>query len=452
MVLLQVLRFFPRYVDDADDFSVRQASQRLRPWVDKLLLLGVADIRGLRLNADMVACPQVLGQLTLRHLELELTDSSMPHLKEIMGALHKCNTLEYITIGQFNHDCLWPRYTDELPDLCLCKAPNLKHVHLQACFPYGRLCLPPGCQVRLDLNSYPYLWEHKWQSKYGRILMACIPVMCLDINYTCGRPWPSHMQEFKALQYLEMKHPPSHTDLATLQHIPRVKLRLLYNTIKHTAGSWQSLEIYSHDGFDIGFADIDAFVRDNARYLLISGKGTPAWRGMRDALCVASTRQGVAFFKRDRTNGSYENARLSSIKEMIDPTDPHLICVEDFWPKARMWSCLNPTSLDPKGDVAGGDRVLRCPRQLYDSSSEDSHWNSSSDSEFEAEAEAEFELEAGSEVYPDSDLGYDSDASMDSHSSVHLGEYCAALSDWEALDDSDDGEHARQLPFWGCLT
>ena len=450
VVLWQGLRFFPRYDDDAEDFSVPQASQCLRPWVSKLVQLGVADLRGLRLNADMIACPKVLCQLALRHLELELTETSMSHLEDIMAALNQCYTLEYISIGQFDRDFLSPRSTNELPDLCLCKAPNLKHVYLRACFPEGRLCLPPGCQVRLDLDSYPYSWERKWESKYGRILGACIPTMCLDINYAYGRPWLSHMQCFKALQYLELSNPPQLTDLAMLQQIPHVKLKLNKDTIQHTAGSWQSLEIHSYNGFCISFADVDAFVRDNARYLFISGKGTQAWRNMRYSLKAASEREGVAFFNRNRTNGSYHDARLSSIEYMVDLMDPHLVYVDDFWPEACMWSCLNPKTLDPKGDVAGERSALRRPRQLYDSSSEDSHWNFSSDSEFEAEAE--FEPEAGSEMYPDSELDYNSDASLETQSSIDRSEYGETLSEWEAPYDLDHEEDARQLPFWGCLT
>ena len=78
-VPLQVLRFFPRDDNDADDFSVRQASHRLRPWVNKLLQLGIVDIQGLRLNAGIIACPKVLGQLHLRHLELEIEQSFKGH-------------------------------------------------------------------------------------------------------------------------------------------------------------------------------------------------------------------------------------------------------------------------------------------------------------------------------------------------------------------------------------
>lgn len=98
MVLLQVLRFFPQYEDDADDFSVRQASQRLRPWVNKLLQLGIADIRGLRLSADMITCPKVLSQLPLRFLELEIEQGLLAPLEMIMEVLGQCTTLEHLFI------------------------------------------------------------------------------------------------------------------------------------------------------------------------------------------------------------------------------------------------------------------------------------------------------------------------------------------------------------------
>ena len=94
MVLLQALRFFPQYDDDADDFSVHRASQQLRPSVNRLLQHGIAELRGLRLNANIIACPIVLGQLSLRHLELETVGASMARLKEVTAALSECATLE----------------------------------------------------------------------------------------------------------------------------------------------------------------------------------------------------------------------------------------------------------------------------------------------------------------------------------------------------------------------
>lgn len=95
-----------------------------------------------------------------------------------------------------------------------------------------------------------------------------------------------------------MKNPQQLTDLAMLQHVPHVKLELYQNTLLHTAGSWQSLEINSYDGFEISFADIDAFVRDNRRYLLEAFLRPKAWRSMVGALKVASQRQGGMFCRK----------------------------------------------------------------------------------------------------------------------------------------------------------
>ena len=69
---MQVLKFFPLYEDDADDSTWHRISKRLRPFVDKLLRLGLAHLWGLRLDADILAYPELLGQLPLRHLELEV--------------------------------------------------------------------------------------------------------------------------------------------------------------------------------------------------------------------------------------------------------------------------------------------------------------------------------------------------------------------------------------------
>ena len=145
----------------------------------------------------------------------------------------------------------------------------MKHVHLQGTLPKRRLCLPQGCQVRLDFDEFPFSWDRKWQSKFGRILMACIPVMCLKFGYYWRSSWPSHLQDFKVLQYLELVHPPELTDLARLNGIPHVRVELDLDaeedTLLHGAGSWQSLEISSYYGFAISFADTDAFVRSNPK-------------------------------------------------------------------------------------------------------------------------------------------------------------------------------------------
>ena len=120
-LMVQVLRFFPRDDDDADDFSVRQASHRLRPWVNKLLQLGIVDIQGLRINAGIVSCPKVLSQLPLRFSELEIEQSFKGDLKEIMEALGQCTTLEYLSIEQHEKPKSGHPRVGELPDLCLCK-------------------------------------------------------------------------------------------------------------------------------------------------------------------------------------------------------------------------------------------------------------------------------------------------------------------------------------------
>ena len=289
--------------------------------------------------------------------------------------------------------------------------------------------------------------------------MASIPVMRLDHHATYeDKLQPLKMQGFKALQYLELMHFSPGSDLAMLRHIPHIKLKLSSGTIKHSAGSWQSLEIDGqHGGFDIKFANIDAFVRDNAKYLFISRKGTKAWRSMRDSLDAACKRQGVALFKRDRLDEHFSDSRLSSIERMIDVYAQHLVFLDEFWPEACMWSCLNPASPDPKDDVTEGDCLLRRPRQLYDSSSHsDWYWESASDSESDFDSDSESETESKPKAGADSEMfsksEAESGASLGPQSSVDLNDYCGALSEWEALNDLDRKEDVRQLPFWGCLT
>ena len=440
MVLLQVLRFFPRYDDDADNFSGHHTSQQLRPWVNKLLQLGIADLRGLQLNGDIIAYPKVLGRLPLRHLELDIGGCSMAHLEEIMAALDQCTTLEYLSIAHLETCKLGFTSVVELPDLCLCKAPNLKHVYLQDSVPRKRLCLPPECKVRLNLDGHFESWEYIMQKKHGRILRACISVMHLKLACCYKGSWLSHLQDFKALQFMELVSPQMLSDLAQLDGIPHVRLEvgimLGENTLLHTAGSWQSLEVCGYDGFSISFADIDSFVGSNHKYLFISHKATKAWRGMRDSLDAARKRQGVSFFKHDRTDGSYETAKLSSIPEMISSKDAHLVCVKELWPEECMWSCLHPTA----SELRGG--------QLYYSSSSDFETGSGSNSDPEAEAESktESESDSDSETDPESETGSESGASLGSQASVDLSDYCTALS------EVDREHHAKRLPFWGCLT
>ena len=238
-MLLQVLKVFPRYEDDADDSTVHRVSERLRPFVDKLLQLGVAGLQGLKLNANIMDCPKVLCRLPLRHLEPEVDKSSTAQLKEITAALGKCTTLEYLCIA----GCMYFDRPKRLPYLYLQEAPNLKHVHLHACFPKGRICLPPECQLRLDLHRRPKFWDKIWQSEDGCRLMGCIPAMSLNNQYR--RLWPFEPQDFRVLQYLELEWPRDFTDLARLKSVPHVKLKLgdSQGAISHTDGSWQSLEI-----------------------------------------------------------------------------------------------------------------------------------------------------------------------------------------------------------------
>ena len=287
-VFVQVLTVFPVYEDDGDDYSIHCIRQRLQPLADKLLQLGTADLRGLKLNADILSCPKVLSQLPLRHLELEIGQRSLAQVGKITAALGRCSDLECLSILRPESE-KYSVYPKVLPNLCLHKAANLKRVHLQAWFP-KRQTLPPDCVVRIDLDNHPDCWDQVWQSEDGREVMTCIPAMCLSFYISQRKPWPSHIQDFTALQYLELNYPPGLTDLALLGNVPHVRLQLApwQKTLSHTTGSWQGLEIDTNDSFEISFADIDAFVRDNRNYLFTTGKTTKAWRSMHTALHAAT--------------------------------------------------------------------------------------------------------------------------------------------------------------------
>ena len=166
--------------------------------------------------------------------------------------------------------------------------------------------------------------------------MGCIPAMSLNNQYR--RLWPFEPQDFRVLQYLELEWPRDFTDLARLKSVPHVKLKLgdSQGAISHTDGSWQSLEIYRFGGFEIDFANIDAFVRDNPKYLFETFKITKAWRNMSNALYAASHKQGAGCFPRKAADGSYSR-KLSNIEGVIDlQGDEHLVCMEDFWPNQSM--------------------------------------------------------------------------------------------------------------------
>ena len=258
----QVLKFFQLYEDDATDSTWHGISKRLRPFVDTLLELGLPNLWGLRLDADILACSEVLGQLPLRHLELEVGRCSKARQGEIMSALSRCSTLEYLSIQRPKIDH-YPCPMG-LRDLCLYKAPKLKLVQLQGWFPEENFNLPRGCELGLHLKHYPHSWDQTWRSENGKRLMGCTTTLSLYYLSHLG-PWPSHIQDFTALQYLRVEGSPRLKELAMLQGIPHVRVEVHsdLNTLSHTAGSWQSLEIYVYEGFEISFADIDAFVRDN---------------------------------------------------------------------------------------------------------------------------------------------------------------------------------------------
>ena len=356
-VLLQVIRLYPLYEDDA--VPEGPIVQHLQPLVHKLLQHGVADLQCLCVNADIIPRPELLGKLPLRHLEIRIGRRSRAQLKDIMAALGQCTTLEHLFISARG------LYTVSLPDLCLYKASYLKNVILQACFPEGRLCLPPGCQLRLDVEGNFSCWEHKWQSENGRELLGCIPALCMGSRYSYGDPYHmkvlSHFHHFKVLQYLQLMNMPELTDLAMLQGIPHINVRLSHcqSSLLHSAGSWESLQIESYSGYGINFANIEAFVRDNPKYLLETDKAAKEWRSMRSALEAASKKLGVACFT--NKSGSYYK-RISTSRSLAEsttislrcreswPLANHLVNVDDFWPKQSHLASIAPI---PKTDVLG---------------------------------------------------------------------------------------------------
>ena len=441
--VLQVLKLFPLHVGDDDDFPVRCISQRLQPWVQRLLLLGAADLRDLRLNDAAIACPQLLSQLPLRHLEPEIV--SLMRLEGIMVAIGECSTLLFLRIVQFSASWYSLYHLALLPDLCLRKASYLKQVHLQACFPGGRLCQPPGCQLKLDLVACdPFFWERKWQSENGNKLRDCVPAMSLQFSFAFGAgPMPSHIRNFKSLQYLQPECPLDFTDLAMLQGIPHVKLELYWDTLLQTAGCWESLEIYRYEGFHITFADIDAFVRDNPKYLFVSGKANKAWQSMSTALREASNRQGVEYFAcragRDATLSNIKDLQVSDFEMWKENAacSPHLVCMEQIWPKQCLQGCPSLPDSSPKADVTECDCGPSCTEHLDDSSTIDC----------DLDCRSGFADSDSGESHPESGPGC-----IEPVATVHPNDRCGALNDLEASPNIKRRERVVKLTSWGCLT
>ena len=100
-MLLQVLKL--HHEDDAVTFPVGRVIQHLQPLVHRLLQQGFAGLQCLRLNTDIIPCPEVLGKLPLRHMELEIGQHSMARLNEFIVALSQCTTLEYLHISANGH-------------------------------------------------------------------------------------------------------------------------------------------------------------------------------------------------------------------------------------------------------------------------------------------------------------------------------------------------------------
>ena len=174
---------------------------------------------------------------------------------------------------------------------------------------------------------------------------------------------PSSFCDFKSLQFLQLLYASNLKDLAVLQGVPHVEVQLSHHggCLLLSAGSWKSLQIKSEPGhsYDIRFADIEAFVRDNPKCLFETYTATKEWRGMVSALGNASRRKGLACFT-NLPDGSPK--RVSTIRHLGEsrdmflyasfPSTNSLVSIDEFWPKKTMHSCLSTAALIPKADVS----------------------------------------------------------------------------------------------------
>ena len=258
-------------------------AEYIQHWMSTLLL-GAPRLTSLTVLTDGVSWPPVLGQLALRHLELQMRYVS-PWLDAILADLSLCSCLETLAIVGDHVDQGYPSL--ELPELPLHDMTTLKRLDLVGWAPWDNFSLPPGCMLRfLAVWKTEDQWQ-RWQNMGHPTAMLYL--VCRELQ-----AWPTGIQDMSGLQFLKLHcRGLQNQDLAALQHIPIVSLRFSELTpLLLTSGSWQSLQIWGSAGFSVSFSDVDKFVRDTARFLFCCR--SQAVGGMFGVLSAACARQGVA--------------------------------------------------------------------------------------------------------------------------------------------------------------
>ncbi len=205
-------------------------------WQDQLLL-SAPSMTALSLGPNVLH-PPVLGRLPLRHLELQVK-AKQPWLAGVLKDLRHITTLESLTIVS----------RAPLPEVQLESLKSLRHVKLHSALPTKMLSLPEGCLLHLHAYCCRRVeWEAHSQGieKHTFVLhlnaqqLKALPsvgllpnLQCLTIELPFGF-WAA----FSCT-------PIAPLDLATLQHVPHVRLISFRGSmkLKVTSGSWQTLDI-----------------------------------------------------------------------------------------------------------------------------------------------------------------------------------------------------------------
>jgi hypothetical protein len=266
---------------------------RLRPWVQHVLL-GATILTALSMKVSALAPWPIFSRLpVLRELELTGRDDGAEWLTvaDFLKDLRYCSNLEWLRIA--DEDKRYGGIVSVLPDMVLDGLANLRHVELQGWFPRRSFALPPRCRLLLDSRvEYTALWAQHWQK-----LKRQAAVLQLDFRKEALQAWPAGLEHFGQLQFLSLGClSADRQDIAALQGVPHVSVQVRDpSSLLLTAGTWESLLIVGHNGFDNCFSNIDAFVQGTKSFPFIVHRGTS--QSLYARLQEACDRQGITHFR-----------------------------------------------------------------------------------------------------------------------------------------------------------
>ena len=232
-----------------------------------MLLTNASSLQVLTYDVENLPCPLSLSQPPLKHLTL-----TVPAEYELMSSLESlthCQHLESLSIVTVQRPKQLQEGTHpELPLINLRSAKRLRHVQLVSFAPEeGQgLALPQGCALRLFAPATPI---ERWSKSgvAGAVTTMSVwpdaePVWTGLIPLPGPRTWPKNLDNFPALQFLELAGLSFNTelDLGHFARIPRIKIctQAPLGMIV-PRGSWELLELEG-GRWEVSFADLHSFV------------------------------------------------------------------------------------------------------------------------------------------------------------------------------------------------